>query len=107
MGMFIAIDDPFARTIQCLEATSTNPADVYLYFTALVARLKQALETCHLPQDVSGPIPAVVNRRWMEFFVNGPSNAHRSAFYRNPDYVRSSIFINPNQCLELRHQAPS
>ncbi|KAF9526167.1 ribonuclease H-like domain-containing protein [Crepidotus variabilis] len=93
LTQFIAIGDPFARTIQCLEATSTNPADVYLYFIALVARLKQALETCHVPEDVSGQIRAIVNRRWMEFFVNGPSNAHRSAFYLNPGMFTSFLGI--------------
>ncbi|KAF9529917.1 hypothetical protein CPB83DRAFT_893142 [Crepidotus variabilis] len=38
----------------------------------------------------------------MESFVNGLSNAHRSVFYPNPDYVRSSIFINPNALSNIK-----
>jgi hypothetical protein len=30
---------PFARAIQCLEAKDTNPADVYMYWLAVVAHL--------------------------------------------------------------------
>jgi hypothetical protein len=55
----------------------------------------------------------ILNTRWKEFFVDGPTNAHSSAFYLNPGeyhgfiknviaqnfvlgFVRSSIFNKPN-----------
>ncbi|KAJ6522187.1 hypothetical protein DFH09DRAFT_1097270 [Mycena vulgaris] len=34
---------PFARAIQCLESKDTNPADVYLYWLAIVAQLNDLI----------------------------------------------------------------
>ncbi|KAJ7727478.1 hypothetical protein B0H16DRAFT_1331541, partial [Mycena metata] len=34
---------PFARAIQCLESKDTTPADVYLYWLAVVAQLKDLI----------------------------------------------------------------
>ncbi|KAF9522036.1 hypothetical protein CPB83DRAFT_899986 [Crepidotus variabilis] len=41
LTQFIAMGDPFARAIQCLEATSAGPGDVFLYWIAIVARIKR------------------------------------------------------------------
>ncbi|KAF6741800.1 hypothetical protein DFP72DRAFT_228642 [Ephemerocybe angulata] len=96
LTQFIAVGLPIARTIQCLEATSANPADVYLYNIAYVARLKEVLVTCRLPSHVCEQIRKIINRRWKGFFVTGSSNAHLAAFYLHPAYVRSDIFHNAN-----------
>ncbi|KIM38034.1 hypothetical protein M413DRAFT_76363 [Hebeloma cylindrosporum] len=93
---FIATGEGIARAIECLEANSTNPADVYLYWLAVVAKMKQTLETACLPDEVCGQIRGIMVSRWREFFVYGPTNVHLSAFYLNPNYVRSSILKNPN-----------
>ena len=84
LTQFVAVGEGFARCIECLEAGQTNPADVYLYWLALVARLKQVLQTCKLPDSVCDEIRGIINERWKEFFVNGPTNVHLSAFYLNP-----------------------
>ncbi|KAJ6596242.1 hypothetical protein DFH09DRAFT_895593, partial [Mycena vulgaris] len=34
---------PFARAIQCLESKDTTPADVYLYWLAIVAQLNDLI----------------------------------------------------------------
>jgi hypothetical protein len=84
LTQFVAIGEGIARCIECLEATATTPADVYLYWLAMVARMKQTLVTCKLPNDVCGEIRGIINARWNEFFINGPTNIHLSAFYLNP-----------------------
>ena len=112
LTQFISVGNPLARAIECLEATSANPADVYLYWLAILGGVKDALESCYLPDEVCGQIRGIINSRWKEFFVDGPTNAHLSAFYLNPGeyhnsvtifipqyligYVRSSIFNKPN-----------
>lgn len=96
LTQFVAVGEGIARAIECLEASSTNPADVYLYWLAVVAKMKQTLETACLPDEVCGQIRGIMVSRWREFFVYGPSNVHLSAFYLNPNYVRSSILKNPN-----------
>ncbi|KAF8060837.1 ribonuclease H-like domain-containing protein [Lyophyllum atratum] len=96
LTQFLKVTMGIARAIQCLEASSTNAADVYLYWLAVVAQIKQALSTCCLPDDVCAEIRGIMIRRWRQFFVTGPTNVHLLAFYLNPRYVRSSIFKNPN-----------
>ncbi|CAA7260791.1 unnamed protein product [Cyclocybe aegerita] len=93
---FIEVGSGIARAIECLEAESATPADVYLYWLAILASMKQALEGSFLPDDVKGEIRGIMNARWREFFVEGPTNAHLVAFYLNPSYARSSIFKRPN-----------
>ncbi|KAF5312309.1 hypothetical protein D9619_003512 [Psilocybe cf. subviscida] len=96
LTQFIAVGEGIARAIECLEATSTNPADVYLYWLAVVSHMKQALLTSKLPNNVCGQIRQIIITRWQQFFVNGPTNVHKTAFYLNPSYVHSSIFRNTN-----------
>ncbi|KAJ3510647.1 hypothetical protein NLJ89_g4557 [Agrocybe chaxingu] len=93
---FIEVGSGIARAIECLEAESATPANVYLYWLAILASMKQALEGSFLPDDVKGEIRGIMNTRWREFFVEGPTNVHLVAFYLNPSYVRSSIFKRPN-----------
>ena len=84
------VGQDIARAIECLEANATNPADVYIYWLAIVAQMKRVLETCCLPDNVCNQIRGIMVARWREFFVNGPTNVHLSAFYLNP-----GIFIIP------------
>ena len=111
---FISVGEGIARAIECLEATATNPADVYLYWLAVLVSIKSALDDLVVPDDVRGQIRGILVARWPEFFVRGPTNVHSSTFYLNPnkslivhiltklthdsitDYVRSTIFRNRN-----------
>ncbi|TEB22252.1 hypothetical protein FA13DRAFT_1799116 [Coprinellus micaceus] len=97
LTQFIAVGECFARAIICIEGTNTNPADVYFYWVAIISRLKHNLETCQLPDSVCQEIRRIVNRRWEQFFVRGPTNVHLTAFYLHPDYVRLAVLRNPNR----------
>lgn len=92
LTQFIGVGNPLARAIECLEATSANPADVYIYWLAILAGVKDALESCYLPDEVCGQIRGILNSRWRGFFVDGPTNAHLSAFYLNPGEYPSFIY---------------
>lgn len=91
LNQLIAVGQGIAKAIECLEAGATNPADVYLYWLAVTSDIKDALGTCGLPDEVCREIRLIVNARWREFFVEGPTNAHLSAFYLNPSKPLSSL----------------
>ncbi|KAJ2930461.1 hypothetical protein H1R20_g6639, partial [Candolleomyces eurysporus] len=101
LTQIISVGDPFARAIQCLEATATNPADVYLYWIAIISRLKTALETAHLPDPICQAIHRIVNRRFQQFFINGPTNIHLSVFYLHPAFAQGvypfGVGLGPGQ----------
>ena len=84
LGQFIAVTEGIAKAIECLEATAANAADVYLYWLVILSHLKSALVANSLPDEVCGQIRAIVNSRYTEFFVNGPSKVHYAAFYLHP-----------------------
>lgn len=84
LNQFVAVGEPIARAIDCLEGTHVNPADVYLYWLAILAYMKRTLLTCMLPDDVCGQIRGIMLTRWNEFFVSGPTNVYLNAFYLNP-----------------------
>lgn len=84
---FIAVGEGIARAIECLEATATNPADVYMYWLAVLGHLKNALESCQLPNSVCAEIRSIVVSRWREFFIEGPTNVHKAAFFLNPSKI--------------------
>jgi len=62
---------PIARAIQCLESATTNAADVYRYWLAIVAQLKDLFERDNLlrdkmkyPQNVKEDLRRIVNYRF-------------------------------------------
>ena len=81
---YIAVCEGIARAIECLEASATNPADIYLYWLAVLARLKSTLETCGLPERVCSEIRGIMVTRWREFFIEGLTNVYLAAFFLNP-----------------------
>jgi hypothetical protein len=97
LNQLIAVTEGAAKAIQCLEAASCNPADVYLLWLAVTAHLRVALADSLLPPDVCDEIRGIINHRWREFFVTNPGHgAYLAAFYLNPS--RSPSF---DECFEL------
>ncbi|KAF7350324.1 hypothetical protein MVEN_01336900 [Mycena venus] len=97
LSQLIAVTEGAAKAIQCLEAASCNPADVYLLWLAVTAHVRAALAESLLPEDVCNEIRGIINYRWKEFFVTNPGHgAYLAAFYLNPKYLNSSIFKHPN-----------
>ncbi|KAJ7033550.1 ribonuclease H-like domain-containing protein [Mycena alexandri] len=97
LSQLIAVTEGMAKAIQCLEAASCNPADVYLLWLAVTAHLRVALAESLLPVNVCNEIRGIVNQRWKEFFVTNPGHGiYLATFYLNPKYVNSDIFKSPN-----------
>ncbi|KAJ7620470.1 ribonuclease H-like domain-containing protein, partial [Mycena rosella] len=97
LNQLISVTEGVVKAIQCLEAASCNPADVYLLWLAVTAHIRAALTTSMLPENVCNEIRGIINYRWNEFFVTNPGHeAYLATFYLNPKYVSSSIFKRPN-----------
>jgi len=41
----------------------------------MLARMKQTIKTCALPDVVCGEIRRIINSRWQEFFITGPTDS--------------------------------
>ncbi|KAJ7810560.1 ribonuclease H-like domain-containing protein [Mycena leptocephala] len=107
LNQLIAVTEGAAKAIQCLEAASCNPADVYLLWLAVTAHLRVALADSLLPPDVCDEIRGIINHRWREFFVTNPGHgAYLAAFYLNPKYVNSTIFKQPNAVASAKITIP-
>lgn len=64
----MAVGRPIANALECLEATASNPADVYLYWLAILAHMKETLKIAMLPDEVNGQIQGIMTRQFNEFF---------------------------------------
>jgi hypothetical protein len=80
---------PFARAIQCLEAKDTTPADVYLYWLAVVAQLNDLIRK----DDNAAPKSKyattvkelIANHRFTQLIENEQSsNVYFTAFVLDP-----------------------
>ena len=82
----IKVLTPFAKTIACLESSQSNPADVYLFWLAILASLKCLFDddTSGFSISEAGEIRAIANARFRELLEEGPDDCYISAFYLNP-----------------------
>lgn len=79
----IKVLTPFAKTIACLESSQSNPADVYLFWLAILSSLKHILEdkSSGFTTSEAGQIRAIANARFREVLQEGPDDCYISAFY--------------------------
>ncbi|KAJ7877235.1 hypothetical protein B0H14DRAFT_2269476, partial [Mycena olivaceomarginata] len=84
---------PFARAIQCLESKDTTPADVYLYWLAVVAQLKDLLAKDDLAGELKSRytntvkelIRSIANYRFSQLIEDEQSsNVYFTAFVLDP-----------------------
>ncbi|KAI0764434.1 ribonuclease H-like domain-containing protein [Irpex lacteus] len=97
LDRYIAVTEPLAKSIECIEGASTNACDVYVFWIASIASIRDALqnEDLDFPAEVCEEICYIVNSRWREFFEK--NDLYLTAFYLNPQYRQSDILRNPNQ----------
>jgi hypothetical protein len=82
----IAVLGPFAKAIQCLESPETNPADVYLYWLAIVSQLVYLFShnRVALPAQTMEDIRAITNKRFDQMINKSPNDVYITAFFLNP-----------------------
>jgi hypothetical protein len=91
LSQLIAVGEGLVKAIKCLEATASNPADVYLLWLTVTAQIAEALTTAGLPNSVCAEIMGIINWHWCQFFIDGPTNVHLLAFYLNSSESTSDI----------------
>lgn len=84
LDIYIAVTEPIARSIECIEAVRSNPCDVFVFWAACVAMIREALtdEDLEIPPEVCAQIRLIVNSRWREMFKD--NDLYLTAFYLNP-----------------------
>ncbi|KAJ3859091.1 ribonuclease H-like domain-containing protein [Lentinula novae-zelandiae] len=94
---YLAIVGPIARLLWSLESTVANAADVYVFWLAIAATLKnlfsdeQAVSKLGLTSECIQDIIRIVNKRYKDFIDDSPTDIYFSAFYLDPRFAHSNI----------------
>jgi hypothetical protein len=77
LRQLVLVLEPLARACKCLESAQSTPADIYLFWLAVLATYENLFSTnndadgLQLPEEVVEEIRKVVNARW-EMWTTGP-----------------------------------
>ncbi|KAL1671215.1 hypothetical protein EV122DRAFT_256649 [Schizophyllum commune] len=93
----VALTISIAKAIACLEAVETSPADVYIFWHAVMRNTTEAVtdKSRALSADVQKQVLQVLDRRYNQLFKAGGrlySPIYVSAAYLSPDYLRNGLF---------------
>lgn len=96
LHQMVSVLAPIAKALKCLEAIDSTPADVYLYWLAVMASFldlfKKNYEDLELPLDVVEDIRRIVNRRYREM-IEGPGKlVYLATFFLHPRMLCFSLF---------------
>jgi hypothetical protein len=106
LNQLIMVGEGPARAITCLEATCSNSADIYLFWLAVTAWVKEALVTAGLPDAVCGEICSIINHHWCQLLIDGPTNVHLATFYLNPSESSHRSMLLKAWATILTHISP-
>lgn len=85
---YIAIIGPIARSLWSLEASTTNASDVYVFWLAIAATLKDLFTSSKmklsLENELIHSVVQIFNRRWKRFIDDSPTDIYFVAFYFDP-----------------------
>jgi hypothetical protein len=86
LTQLIKVLTPFAKAIACLESSQSNPADVYLFWLAIMSTLKRLFEdeTNGIDESDASQIRAIAVTRFRQLLEEGPDDCYISAFYLDP-----------------------
>lgn len=94
MAMYTTVVAPFIRLLWALEAAHANASDVYVFWLAIAATLKELFakgeDDTGIPPSLAYKITAVYNTRWKEFFAN---DVYFTAFALDPRETRIPLFM--------------
>ncbi|KEP46915.1 DUF659 family protein [Rhizoctonia solani 123E] len=88
--------EPFARSIKCLESSHSTPADVYIFWLAIIARLHElfkhnlTINGAGIPKGVMEEITSIVNSRHQEMFQNP---VYLAGFFLDIRFRNSDVFL--------------
>ncbi|KZV59491.1 hypothetical protein PENSPDRAFT_595343, partial [Peniophora sp. CONT] len=90
---FVAVTEPIARAIKCLESPNTNPADVCTFWFAILAHYARLLEgdALGIPDSTKEEIRGILSSRFVDAIIKAPKNVYLTAFYLDPRKVFCSF----------------
>lgn len=85
LTVYTSIMAPIARSIKALEGRAASAADVYIFWLAIAASLRN-LFTCDedIDKELARKVTAIVNRRYKEFINDSPTDIYFTAFFLDP-----------------------
>jgi len=115
LAVYTSIMAPIARSIKSLESRAANAADVFIFWLAIAASLRDLFSmpphVTGITSELAGKITKIVNRRYKEFIDNSPTDLYFAAFFLDPrvfhpfidghllkyhtGYVRSDVLKRP------------
>ncbi|KAK0429635.1 hypothetical protein EV421DRAFT_1723029 [Armillaria borealis] len=98
LKQYSTIIGPLARSLWALEAAQTNAADVYMFWLAIAAELRDIFsrpEDTGIKQELAKKIIHIFLRRYKEFIDESPDDIYFIAAYLDPRYVNSEILNKP------------
>ncbi|CAK5273903.1 unnamed protein product [Mycena citricolor] len=89
----LAVLEPIARTIKCLEGTQVTTGDIWMFFVAITAVLDDLFTSNELgiPDNTMDEIRGHVNNRFEQLIEGPDGGVYLAGFYLNPDRVDSPI----------------
>jgi hypothetical protein len=79
---------PLAHSIKSLESTQTTASDVYIFWLAIAASLKElfskGVRVTGISNQLAAKVTAIVNKRYHSFIDESPSDIYFTAFFFDP-----------------------
>ncbi|KAG8752176.1 hypothetical protein FRC11_008645, partial [Ceratobasidium sp. 423] len=104
--------EPFARSIKCLESSHSTPADVYLFWLAIISRLHElfkknsTISGAGLPNPVMEDITSILNGRYQEMFQSQSGPVYLAAFFLDVPFRRQLLsFARGLSPFDQRHSS--
>jgi hypothetical protein len=88
LAVYTSIMAPIARSIKALESRAANAADVFIFWLAIAASLRDLFskpsQVTGISSELAGKVTKIVNRRYKEFIDNSPTDVYFAAFFLDP-----------------------
>lgn len=85
LATYTSIMAPIARSIKALEGRAANAADVYIFWLAIAASLRNLFQHDRdIDKGLAEKVTAIMNKRYKEFIDNSPTDIYFTAFFLDP-----------------------
>ncbi|KAA1479812.1 hypothetical protein DENSPDRAFT_789582 [Dentipellis sp. KUC8613] len=94
LTQYVAIVEPFIRSLWALESSTANAADVYVFWLATASHIRELFDKDRvqtgIPLSLAEEVIGIFNDRHDEFFAN---DLYFTAFALDPRYPMSDFFL--------------
>ncbi|KAF8596491.1 hypothetical protein BDV93DRAFT_454747, partial [Ceratobasidium sp. AG-I] len=94
------LTEPFAKAIKCLESGHSNPSDVFIFYMAVMATLRQLVDNneteLSLPHDVITQAQKSACSRYYSMVLASGQEVYLATFFLHPQYRDTSILRRNN-----------